>query len=470
MKKETIDFINTFVSALKENNAVVFCGAGMSVTSGYFNWKKLLSPVAEKLGLDIEEEYDLTQLAQFFVDDKRGRGELNQILADEFHKTGISHTENHRILARLPIQIYWTTNFDSLIEDSLKTQGKTPDVKRNQNDLSINLPRRDAIVYKMHGDINDISKVILTKHDYEDYYKTGELFSNAFKADFVSRTMLFIGFSFTDPNLDYLISRIRTIQQENKKPDYYFIKEDNDPKKFHRQKIRANSLLQYGLNPIWIKDYDEIPEILKEIERRILRNTILISGSAHSYGDYWNRDNRAQFFIHELSKQLSREKYLVVSGFGLGVGSGVINGVLENMAESKNQNFGSYLILRPFPQFNTSSKSLPQLWKEYREEFIPLAGISIFIFGNKIQDGKVVNANGMQQEFEIAVAKGLKVIPIGSTGFIAEELYNTIIENFTQYFPEYPELFQDFKVLGLKEIESQKIISTIIKIINKLNK
>ncbi len=142
MTNEITDFINDFVSALKENNAVIFAGAGMSVESGYFNWQKLMTPIAEKLELNISEEYDLAMLAQFFVDDKKGRGELNQILVNEFHKAGITLTENHRILSRLPIQIYWTTNFDSLIEDSLKAQGKTPDVKRNQDNLSINLPRR----------------------------------------------------------------------------------------------------------------------------------------------------------------------------------------------------------------------------------------------------------------------------------------------------------------------------------------
>jgi len=61
-KREIEDFINTFVNALKENNAVVFAGAGMSVASGYFDWRKLMSPVAHKLGLNIDEEYDLTLL------------------------------------------------------------------------------------------------------------------------------------------------------------------------------------------------------------------------------------------------------------------------------------------------------------------------------------------------------------------------------------------------------------------------
>lgn len=66
-------FIKNYVKALKEKNAVVFAGAGMSVSQGFFDWKKLLKPIADKLGLDIDEEqHDLTALAQFFVDDHGG--------------------------------------------------------------------------------------------------------------------------------------------------------------------------------------------------------------------------------------------------------------------------------------------------------------------------------------------------------------------------------------------------------------
>ena len=38
--KETESFINNYVKALREKNAVVFAGAGMSVAQGFFDWKK----------------------------------------------------------------------------------------------------------------------------------------------------------------------------------------------------------------------------------------------------------------------------------------------------------------------------------------------------------------------------------------------------------------------------------------------
>lgn len=470
--REQEGFIANYVKALKENNAVIFAGAGMSTSTGLFDWKKLLKPIAERLELDIDdEEHDLPALAQFFVDNQGGvRGELSQMLVEQYGKMDLKSSPNHEILARLPIQIYWTTNYDKHIEEALKKQGKTPDVKKTDADLSINLPKRDAIVYKMHGDIESVAETVLTKHEYEDYNESRKLFSNAFRSDYVSRTFLFIGFSFTDPNLEYLISRIRTTMGRNLKPDYFFLKKDTDEKKHKRQLIRANSLKGYGLNAIWVNDYSEITEILKEIEVRFLRNTILISGSAETYGDFGQE--KAGELLHDLSKEISSKGYKILSGFGWGVGSAVINGVLDNMKFERNQNLNNYLLLRPFPQFETGSKKLPELWTEYRQNFIPLAGIAIFVFGNKKgkDAGEIIIANGMQEEFDIALKAGLKPIPIGATGFLAKDLWEHVIKDFDKIYPDHPQLKTNFEKLSDTSLSNVNLIKIVIDIINDLNK
>jgi len=465
MKPETIDFIQKYVRALKDNNAVVFAGAGLSVDSGFFDWKKLLAPLAKQLGLDIEEEYDLTALAQYFVDANGGRGEITQTLVDRYNQPDVKISEKHRILARLPIQAYWTTNFDILIEQALFEAGKTADVKRTQNDLLLNLSKRDAIVYKMHGDISLAHETVLTKHEYEDYNKIRELFSNAFKSDFVAKTFLFIGFSFLDPNLDYLISRIRSTVGTNVKPDYYFIKIDADPKKQNRLQIRANSLKKYGLQPIWIDNYDEIEIILKEIEIRYLRNSIFISGSADVYDPLSKLD--AESFLQLLSKVISAQNYKIVTGFGAGVGSSIINGVLDNMEEKRNKSLDSYIVMRPFPKIANKTKTLAELRKEYREGFISLAGIALFVFGNK--NGGADLSDGVEKEFNIALEKGLKVIPIGATGYMAERLWKKVYNDFNTYYPGEPALKVLFEKLGDVKTSFSDIVGVTVEIINHLN-
>jgi hypothetical protein len=173
-----------------------------------------------------------------------------------------------------------------------------------------------------------------------------------------------------------------------------------------------------------------------------------------------------------MSKEISARNYKMLSGFGWGVGSAVINGVLDNMKSERNQNLDNYLILRPFPQFETGGKDLEELWTEYRSGFIPLAGIGIFVFGNKKDKDTrdIVRASGMIEEFEIAVKKGLKIIPIGSTGFVAKELWSSIINDFDKYYQEHTELKKEFDKLGDDSLTNEEIIKAVICIINNLNK
>lgn len=209
MNREIRSFINNFAKEVKESNAAIFAGAGMSAGAGFVDWKTLVKPLADELGLDIDKEDNLVAVAQYHYNEKgQNRHRINQVLIDEFSRN-VSLTVNHQILARLPINTYWTTNYDNLIEKALEGAHKVPDVKYTVNQLANTIPKRDAIVYKMHGDVNHPSEAVLTKDDYEKYHIKFAPYITALSGDLVSKTFLFLGFSFTDPNIDYILSRIR---------------------------------------------------------------------------------------------------------------------------------------------------------------------------------------------------------------------------------------------------------------------
>jgi hypothetical protein len=463
MEKATSDFISSYVKALKHNNAGLFAGSGLSVNAGYFNWRILLEPIAERLGLDLRVDLHSEALTRYLVSEARGKAELNKLLIDQYKGLKVALSINHQILARLPIQVFWTTNYDVLIEQALVDAGKIPDVKKEQGDLLVDLPKRDAVVYKMRGDISYVADAIFTKPEGDG--KEREPFSDAFKSDFMRRTFLFVGFNLTDPNLHDLMYRIRRAVGKKKNPDYCVLKRDSNARIQRRNEIGANLLELSGLRPLWINDYSEIEVILKEIEVRYLQNSIFVSGSAAVYSPYTKE--QAGQFLRDLSFALSSIKYKIVSGFGLGVGSAAIDGVLDHVQNQRNQNTDEYLVMRPFPQVTFGSKTLQQIWKEYRQKLMQLSGIALFVFGNKNEGSEL--ANGMEQEFEIALANGLRVIPIGSTGFMAEQLWNRVYNDFETYYPNDPDLKPSFETLGNKNLSLSEIIQVTIGIIDRLN-
>jgi hypothetical protein len=477
MNKEIESFIKDFVNDLAENNVAIFSGAGMSIPAGYVNWPELLRDIADELGLSVDIEHDLISLAQYHVNENRGKGRINKKILEEFTEQA-QITENHKILARLPITTYWTTNYDTLIESALKSANKVVDVKHENKQLANTRPKRDVVVYKMHGDVDHPADAILTKEQYESYYKSHEPFITALSGDLVSKTFLFIGFSFTDPNLDYVLSRLNIQFGENSRQHYCFIKkqsqkvtEDAEIHKYNvrKQQLMIGDLKRYKIKAILIEDYDDITKILTEIETRFRKKTVFISGSAEEYGT-WDR-NKAQGFIHQLSKAIINAGFNIVNGFGWGVGSAVINGALEAIYDKPEKYSEDQLIMRPFPQFETGDKKLPDLWEDYRQKMISLAGISIIIFGNKKDnDGKIIFANGVKREFEIAIENGLIPVPIACTGYITSEIYSLIKKETAKYYRGSEWLIPLIEELSTSTLSEKEIIKQIITIIQTINK
>jgi hypothetical protein len=270
------EFEREFLKALQEESAGIFAGAGLSRASGYVDWKELLRDFAKDLGLEVEKENDLIGIAQYYYNSKsQNRTSISNKIVNEFTKDTVNN-ENLKILSKLPIKVFWTTNYDPLIEGTLKDYAnKKVDVKRTTENLSITLPGRDAIVYKMHGDVTLPHEAVIIKDDYEAYNEKRQLFTTSLQGDLVSKTFLFIGFSFEDPNLIYILSRIRILLGEkNVRQHYCFIREVNeteyDDKEEYiydktKQNLRVQDLGRYGISAVMVKNYEEITESLKRI-------------------------------------------------------------------------------------------------------------------------------------------------------------------------------------------------------------
>ncbi len=433
--------------------------------------------IADELGLDVDREHDLIALAQYHLNERGGRHRINQLLLTEFTKNA-KLTENHKILAGLPVKTYWTTNYDKLIELALQQARKTPDVKITSDNLATNLPRRDAVVYKMHGDVSQPESAVATKDDYEAYNQSRQLFSTALQGDLVSKTFLFLGLSFSDPNLDYILSRIRVLLGQNRRDHYCLMK------RIHRsnfttkekyiyaktkQELQVKDLRRYGITGVLVDNYGDYTEVLRRIDLRFRRTRVFISGSAATY-EPWSAEE-VQSCIEKMAAMLIERGYQIVSGFGLGIGSSVINGVLQQLKSMNSTAIDERLILRPFPQYSPSSKNLKDHWKEYREEIVPLAGIAIFLFGNKkAENGTLLNATGVLEEFEVAAQHGLILIPVGATGYASAILHQKVLDNFESYYGKDSGLKSKFRDLMKPEKELHRVSKKVVDFVDEVRK
>jgi hypothetical protein len=232
--------------------------------------------------------YDLSGLVQYCLNKAgRTRTRLARAIRDHFGEEK-SIPPIFRSLARLPLKHIWTTNYDTLSERAWREQRKRLDVKSRDKDVSMENPWCHATLYKMHGTVEHPSEVVIAKSDYEAYRRTRPGFFHLLTGQLISRNILFLGISFTDPNLNHLFAIIReafddvppehfAIVRHPKRADYTTNNHFEYAKRRHA--LWVDDLQNYGIQCVEVDEYEDVDALIEAVERRIGMSSIMVSGS-----------------------------------------------------------------------------------------------------------------------------------------------------------------------------------------------
>ena len=314
-----------------------------------------------------------------------------------------------------------------------------------------------------------------TRDDYESYAATRGAFINALAGDLVSKTFLFLGFSFTDPNLEQVLSRIRLTFKQDQRRHYAIFRnrnrsdDDDDATCEHarvRQQLVLTDLERYNVKAVLVDEYDEVTEILEELVRRYRRRTVFVSASAADFAP-WGEEHVTRF-IRSLGSALAASGMRIATGLGLGVGNALFTGAVEEVIRRRLGHIEDLIVARPFPQ------AIPEadrqaMWEAYRRSIIGQAGVSLFLFGNKEVGGSIVTADGVRSEFRIARELGSVTIPVGATGSMAATLAAEALATPANILP----LLDDDGVAALTKLSEptddlQSLVQPIVKLVSTL--
>lgn len=289
-------------------------------------------------------------------------------------------------------------------------------------------------------------QAVLTRNDYVEFEQKRGMFSTQLRGHLVSHSFLFLGYSFSDPNIDYILFRIRSLLGANGRPHFCVMRDivaTPDRSKadieYERRKLalRIDDLQTYGIQTLLVTEFSEVTDLLRELNRRAVRRSVFVSGSAVAYAALSRA--RAEEFCHKLGASLIEWGCTLVSGIGLGIGGAVTVGALDVLYRTERRGIGDRVVLRPFPQVAPAGRQLPDLWEQYRQEMLRSTGVAIFLFGNKVGpvEGEVVEANGCVREFEIAVQHGAFPVAVGGTGYAAARIAATVLADPHRYFGQH---------------------------------
>jgi hypothetical protein len=186
------------------------------------------------------------------------------------------------------------------------------------------------------------------------------------------------------------------------------------------------------------------------------RKTVFISGSAYEYGRF---GEIGKPFIKHLSKALLKNNFRIVSGFGLGVGAQVVEGAIDEIHLERKEPIGRHLQCFPFPHESRS----PKAWSAYRSDMISRADTAVFLFGNKLQDIFIRDADGVLEEFEMARSNKAVLIPVGVSGYVAEKLWKRVVNEYDDYYP-CQDKREMVERLGNPSVAPEDLIDLIVRI------
>ncbi len=485
-EREKKNFVNSYVRALNNGRAAIFAGAGVSIPSGGISWNDLLKEEAESIGLDISKENDLISVAQYIYNESGTKQTITNLLKNKIAREG-KINENHELIRSLPIRKIWTTNYDDFLEKAYLDVNKVIDIKKTIEDIATEIDFSETTIYKMHGDIGIPSSTVLLKDDYEIYDKKNELFTKTLQTDLLSNTFLFIGFSFDDPNLESILSKVRIMLEGNPRQHYCLLKKINesdpefeqfdDPKgkaeeleyRINKQRLRVADLLRYGIKAILVDSFGEKTQLLAAIKKKYLSTKVFVSGAYEEVDSFLGETGdkalqKADKFCVKLGEALFTEGFEISSGFGLGVGRNIVTGVLTQEALLNHTRAGSQLVIRPFPIQQSESEKYT-----YRERILSECGVTICVFGNRTINGsnELENSSGVEDEAEIAGKLGQLVLPIGSTGYVAREIWESQLGKVRSNFYDNRKILEAYTNLNNPNQSIDQLIDNILDILKE---
>ncbi|MBF0406162.1 MAG: HEAT repeat domain-containing protein [Candidatus Riflebacteria bacterium] len=244
--------------ALNEKRCVLFAGAGFSVDAGAPTWKGLFQEILN--GNDLKNKHNLSDeyingFMELFNDknyldlasalsDSLSSYFLREHLRSKF--SNLKHTSLHETAMRVGFRAVITTNYDKLFEQAFnKINGLSPRLCIHEDILDIaDLARsKDFFIFKIHGDIDRASSVVLCQEEYQNMLHRNQHVQEFFKQILATNTVLFAGYGLSDPDILMWMGNFQSIFTKDTARNYILTPSANPV-------IMKRYLSNYNIQPL----------------------------------------------------------------------------------------------------------------------------------------------------------------------------------------------------------------------------
>jgi hypothetical protein len=242
----------------RDGRLLPFVGAGVSASVEWGDdankrhgpsWGEVVDHAAIELGFKnpdlLRARGTDLQILEYFKSQFSGHTRLTNWLLlsmnppDDAIRKSLIHSE----LAQMhKCKIVYTTNFDNFLERSFELNGRKHKAVAIEGHMRSEQDTTEII--KFHGDWNHPDRMVLTESDYERRMAFQEPMDLRLWSDLLNRSILFLGYSFRDPNVAYLFRQVKerfaTLPNTNSGRRAYIVVQD--PSHFERRLFQERNI------------------------------------------------------------------------------------------------------------------------------------------------------------------------------------------------------------------------------------
>lgn len=266
-----------------QNKLICFTGAGISKglklknNSNAPDWKELLINIKKTLETQLSD-MEREDLDELLCDEATGEHliEAATILREKDEKLFLETlvhsvdlkegetSQTHMQLLNLSPRGILTYNYDVAHENAINQTGRSDKWVRilpSGNAAIIEVLQNDLhkpFLFKMHGSVDARESMVLTRESYRDLLVKYPYYKSFIQQILTNYQLLIIGFGFSDPDFEMLLQDMFSTFGS---PIQEHIVIKHKKEKSSKDVIYR---LRYGLNYLYVEDFSDIPEILKD--------------------------------------------------------------------------------------------------------------------------------------------------------------------------------------------------------------
>jgi hypothetical protein len=234
-----VDWPDALITELAERRSMIFMGAGASMESVSADgakrppgWLSLLQEALPMVHKEADKRYAKRLLsAGRFLDaaeiirESSSAADFTAYLQAKLAEPNFQPSEVHRYILEIDPKVLLTTNYDE-IYDHYCVSGSAAAayriIKYTDGTLVENLRSKLRLVVKVHGCLSNPGKLVLTRSSYYKAKRDYPGFYSVLDALFLTQTILFVGCSLTDPDIQLVLENAN-ISASSDHPHYALI-------------------------------------------------------------------------------------------------------------------------------------------------------------------------------------------------------------------------------------------------------